>query len=285
MRETVMKIDEPQEAVAASGPSPVQSLSRGLGILGQFTADSRSLSLAELSRRTGLHRATVYRFVKTLETEGYLIPVGSGLYIIGPAWAIALYALGSETVFAEILSADLQALAESTLEAAALGVRRGDNAQIFHVLPQSRSFVPTLPPSRVHPLHASWNVHCQILLAFATEETKRRMLAVKQTRFTQHTVVDPKAARVRLERVWKEGVAYDREEFYIGTCAVAVPVVSRGRAVAALALIVPVERFTDAAVASFVDHLRSAAADMEKRLDARNGVTDHSSPAGLTKVG
>jgi DNA-binding IclR family transcriptional regulator len=41
---------------------------------------------------------------------------------------------------------------------------------------------------------------------------------------------------------------------------------SRGRAVAALALIVPVERFTEQAVPSFVVQLRAAAAQMEKRL-------------------
>ncbi|NLO28434.1 MAG: helix-turn-helix domain-containing protein [Actinobacteria bacterium] len=54
------------------GPQLVQSLSRGLSVLSQFTAESRSLSLADLSRRTGLRRATVYRFARTLETEGFL---------------------------------------------------------------------------------------------------------------------------------------------------------------------------------------------------------------------
>jgi DNA-binding IclR family transcriptional regulator len=265
--EIVMQTDEPRGAQDTSGPSPVQSLSRGLGILSQFTADSKSLSLTELSRRTGLHRATVYRFVKTLETEGYLTyDAASGLYSIGPAWAMALYTLGSETALAEILGTDLRALAERSLETVALGVRRGEGVQVAHVLPTSRSFVPTLPPSHIHPLHATWNVHSQILLAYSSEDTKRKMLAFPQARFTEHTVVDPAAARAKMERVLKEGVAYDREEFNMGTCAVAVPVMSGGRAVAALALIVPVERFTEEAVPSLVERLRSAAGDMQKRL-------------------
>jgi DNA-binding IclR family transcriptional regulator len=284
MPETFTKVAELQKASQVGGPPPIRSLSRGLGILGQFTADSGSLSLTELSRRTGLHRATVYRFVKTLETEGYLTSVGSGLYGIGPAWAIALYALGSDTVFAEILGTDLEALAESTHETAALGVRRGDSVQIVHVLPPSRSFVPRLPPGYIYPLHVTWNVHCQILLAFSSEDTKRRMLAVRQTRFTEHTVVDPQAIRTRLAQVRKEGVAYDREEFYVGTCAVAVPVMSRGRAVAALGLIVPVERFTDEAVTSLITQLTVATDDMQKRLDAQTGETDHSSTVDLARV-
>lgn len=244
----------------------IQSLSRGLEILGQFTAESRTLSLAELSRRTGLHRATIHRFVKTLETEGFLISTAAGTYTVGPAWAMALCALGSDTAFTAILNTDLRALADESLETVALGVRRGDNVQIVHTLPAARSFVPTLPPNRLHPLHAMWNVHSQLLLAHADEATKRRLLAVPQERYTKNTVVEPEAVRASLDRALAEGVAYDHEEFLLGTCAVAVPLMSRGRAVAALALIVPVERFTEQAVPSFVVQLRAAAAQMEKRL-------------------
>jgi DNA-binding IclR family transcriptional regulator len=276
---TVMAGTEPQEALETGGTSAVQSLSRGLAILGQFTADSKTLSVTELSRKTGLHRGTVYRFVKTLENEGYLISLGAGLYGIGPAWAFALYTLGSDQVFSEILESDLRALAESSQETAAIGVRRGDNIHIIHHLPQFRSFVPVLPPVRVHPLYETWNVHCQILLAFADENTRRRMLAVQPTRYNEHTVVDPVAVRERLDRVREEGVAFDREEFYPGTCAVGVPVMSRGRAVAVVALIVPVERFTDDGVASFIRQLRSSAERMGGRLDAPTS-DGHQSSAG-----
>ena len=263
-----MKAADTQGGSEGNGSSPIQSLVRGLAILSQFTSDSRTLTLTELSRRTGLHRATVHRFVKTLEAEGYLLAVTAGTYTVGPAWAVALYALGSDAVFAEILNTDLRALAESSLETVALGVRRGDEVQVVHVLPPSRGFVPTLPPNRLHPLNATWNVHSQILLAFSNEGMQRRILAAPLVRYTEHTVTDPAAARARLERIREECVAYDHEEYHLGTCAVAVPIMSRGRAVAALALIVPVERFTEDAVTSFVEQLRSAVEDMERRLDA-----------------
>ncbi len=260
------------ERAAESGGAPlIQSLSRGLLVLGQFTADSKTLSLTELSRRTGLHKATLHRFVKTLEAEGFLTSLGTGAYTVGPVWTMSLFALGSETVFAEILASDLMKLAEATQETVALGVRRGDWVQIAHVLPRDRSFVPVLPPGHLHPLQAIWNVHSQTLVAFADAQLRRRMLAIPQTRYTRHTVVDPKQAADKLARVGQEGVAYDREEFREGTCAVGVPVSSRGKVVAALALVVPVERFTDASVAAYVVELRRAAAEMEERLDASTG--------------
>jgi IclR family transcriptional regulator, KDG regulon repressor len=257
-----------------SGQGPIQALSRGLDILGQFTADTTTLSLAELSRRTGLHRSTVYRFAKALEAQGYLTyDTESELYGVGPAWAMALYTLGSGTVFAQILNTDLRALAESTQEGVVLGVRRGDVVQIAFILPPSRGFVPKVPASNLHALNAMWNVHSQILLAFASEDTKRRMLdSMRPERLTENTLVDPEAARAKLERVFNESVAYDREEFHLGTCAVAVPIFWREKAVAALALVVPVERFTEDVLPSFIDRLRSAANDMEKRLELPNGI-------------
>ncbi len=251
-----------------AGATLVQSLSRGLGILAQFTAQSRTLSLTELSRKTGLHKATVHRFVKTLESEGYLISVDPGSYTIGPAWAMALYELGSENVFAEILAVDLRKLAETSMETVALGVRQGDQVHIMHLLPPKRSFIPVLPPGHLHPLSAAWNCHAQILVAFADEATRRRMLAVPQIRYTAETVVDPDAVAAKLARVRQEGVAYDREEFHAGTCAAAVPVMSGGRVAAALALVVPVERFAEEGVAAYVVQLREAASAMGRRLES-----------------
>ena len=266
-----MAVHQTEKAAEGAGAPLVQSLSRGLNILAQFTADSKTLTLAELSRRTGLHKATVHRFVKTLEAEGFLTCEGAGVYSVGPTWAMSLVALGSDTAFAEILDTDLAKLAEATQETVALGVRRGDWVQIAHALPQDRSFVPVLPPGHLHPLHATWNVHSQILVAFADSKLRRRMLAIPQTSYTRHTVVDPREAEDKLDSARREGVAYDREEFREGTCAVGVPVSSRGKVVAALALVVPVERFTDENVAEYVVQLRETADGMGKRLSESTG--------------
>lgn len=265
---SLVRIAEAQSTLETNGRPSVQSLARGLAILSQFSGGISGLSLTELSRRTNLHKATVYRFVKTLETEGYLIyDAHSGLYSIGPAWAVTLFDLGSATLFAELLNTDLRALAESTRETATLGVRQGDSVHVVHVSPTSRGFIPKMPATRLHPLNSIWNVHAQIILAFADDSTRRRILAVEPTRFTEHTLVDRAATEVRLAQVLEDGVAYEREEHDIGTCAVGVPVLWRGRVIAGLALIVPVERFTKDAVASFVAELRAGAQDIERRLE------------------
>lgn len=245
----------------------VQSLSRGLGILSQFTAESPSLSLADLSRRTGIHRATVYRFVRTLETEGFLThDPDSGLYSVGPAWAAALYSLGNNTVLAEILNDDMHALSEAINETVALAVRRGDHVQIIAVSDSSQPFRPRLPTSALVALNESWNVHAKIHLAYASEDTKRRMLAIPPRRYTENTLTDRKAIAASLARVTEEGVAYDFQEHQKGVCAMAVPVF-KGGVILALGVVVPVERFTEADVERLRRELTAVAGSMGTRLE------------------
>lgn len=245
----------------------MQVLSRGLRILSQFTAQHPALSLAELGRRTGLHRATVYRFVKTLQAEGFLtLDASTGLYRVGPAWATALYSLGGDAILSEILNRDLQALAETTRESASLSVRMGDQVQVINTVSTSSSFVPANPATPFVPLSEYAMVHPRIHLAYANEETRKRMLAVPAIRHTEHTVTDTAALEAGLAQTAAGGIAYSREEYRRGACAIAVPVYFQGNVVAAVGLLIPVERFDDNQE-RYSRELREAAAVMGRRLD------------------
>ena len=226
------------------------------------------MTLAELSRKTGLHRATVYRFVKTLQEEGFLTwDAAAGVYTVGPAWAAALYSLGSDTVLAEVLKHDLESLAETTGETVALSVRRGDNVQIINVVSASHGFAPQLPESALVPLSESWNCHARIHLAFSSDDTRRRISNVPARRYTDRTVVDKAAIRARIMQAAKDGIACSHEEYKKGLCAAAVPVFSKGEVIASLGVVVPIERFGEAEVERLSGELRGAAAAIGSRLD------------------
>ncbi|HEY0398812.1 MAG TPA: helix-turn-helix domain-containing protein, partial [Acidimicrobiia bacterium] len=61
--------DGPDEARA---PEFVQSLDRGLAVIRAFSAESRSLTLSDVARATGLTRAAARRFLLTLVALGYV---------------------------------------------------------------------------------------------------------------------------------------------------------------------------------------------------------------------
>lgn len=245
----------------------MQVLVRGLRILTQFTAEEPALSLAELGRRTGLHRATVYRFAKTLEAEGFLaLDSSTGLYRVGPTWATALYLLGGNNILSEILDRELWALADVTGESASLSVRKGDQVRVVDITPASSGFVPMPPRSPLVPLSEQSMVHARVHLAYASEDTKRRMLEVPAVQHTEYTVTDRAEMEARLAQVAERGIAYSRGEYRVGSAAMAVPVFSRGSIIAAVGLVMPAERY-DANLERYEQRLRATAAAMGKGLD------------------
>jgi DNA-binding IclR family transcriptional regulator len=263
----------------AKGGRLVQSLSRGLGILSQFTAESPSLSLGDLSRRTGIHRATVYRFARTLEVEGFLTyDPDAALYSVGPSWATALYSLGGDAVLAEILNDDMHALSEATRETVTLATRRGDQTHIISITYSTRLNQPRLPGAALVPLSELWNVHAKIHLAHASKDTQQRMLAIPARRYTDKTVTDRKTIAANLARVVAEGVAYDFEEHQPGVCAVAVPITVKGDVVLALGLVTRVDRFSEAEAERFTGQLKAAATFMGERLGRATSARRNSDP-------
>ena len=62
----------------------VSTVDRALSILCAFGANDQSLSLAELSRRTGLYKSTILRHLQSLERRSFMIRATNGNYRLGP---------------------------------------------------------------------------------------------------------------------------------------------------------------------------------------------------------
>ena len=63
----------------------ITSLSRGLSVLEAFDEANPKLGLADLAKKTGLSKSTVFRLLHTLRTLGFVIPVADeNKYTLGP---------------------------------------------------------------------------------------------------------------------------------------------------------------------------------------------------------
>lgn len=64
----------------------VQSVARALAVLKAFSGDEAFVPLAELARRTGMHKPTVLRLARTLAAEGFLVQrAADGAWRLGPS--------------------------------------------------------------------------------------------------------------------------------------------------------------------------------------------------------
>lgn len=110
------------EAAAAG----VAAVDRALSILDSFSADLAVLTLAQISKRTGLYKSTILRLLQSLERYGYVRRIDSGAYVLG-ATPTRLAALATKSLHpAELVMPVLRGLVEATSESASFYVRAGD---------------------------------------------------------------------------------------------------------------------------------------------------------------
>jgi len=217
-------------------------LGKAVTILRAFTVDDQVLSLAELVRRTGLHKATVHRLARDLVANRLLDRVEPGGYrLSGGLFELGLRA-SVERSLLEVAMPFLQDLYERTHETVHLGVREGTEVVYVAKIGGHRQAVAPSRTGGRMPLHCT--AIGKALLAHADPALRQQVLAGPLERRTPRTVVAPGLLRRQLEAVLESGVAFEHEESAPGLTCVAAPVLVRGtEAVAAISVTGPTTRF------------------------------------------
>jgi len=112
-----------QDAEPAGG---VIAVTRALSLMEAFEVGESSLSLAELSRRSGMHKTTALRLARTLALSQYMVQTDDGQWRLGPAagWLGARYQAGFDVN--NVVEPALHQLVKETGESASFYVREGD---------------------------------------------------------------------------------------------------------------------------------------------------------------
>nr|MDT0657339.1 IclR family transcriptional regulator [Micromonospora sp. DSM 115978] len=252
-----------RRGVAGTGHRPSVT-SRVLAILAAFDVRHPSLSLSDIARRAGLPLATAHRLVGELVAWGALTRGTDGGYTIGVRlWEVGLLS-PLHSRLREVAAPFLHDLAASTRENAHLAVRDGGEALYVEKFTGHRA-VPIL--SRVGgrlPLHATGVG--KALLAYSEPAFVAAYLRENLMRCTPYTIVEPGRLARELDRVRLRGWAGTREEMTLGSCSVAVPVLTADRvAVAAIGIVAHSLR---ASLEPLVPALRTAAEGVAARLSA-----------------
>jgi len=221
----------------------VRALAKGLSILSLFDAENREWSLDEIAEQAGLPRMTAYRMIRTMEAAWFLVrdPV-TNKYHLGPALLASSYLSEGYAELAGIVRPYLEKLVQETGEAATLAIEVDGVAVSVDMVDTPRPFRREVAVGRIIGNTASANG--KIFAAYKSAEDREVILTQPRPRDTPNTITDPEILAEELDRVAKEGVAYDLEERNLGTCAVAAPVRDQlGAVIAAISVVSPAGRF------------------------------------------
>lgn len=228
-----------------------QSARRAVALLKAF-ASGGPRSLTELARRVRLNKATVFRLLTALESEGLLTrEADSGAYRLGPeAIALGWQAIRSNDLVRTI-HPELEALARRTRDTATLEILSGRHVLILDEVTAGRRVEIDSTVGSRWPAHATSTG--KILLAHLPPADLRRSLARPLRRFTDRTVTGRRLLVHQLDEARRRGFAEAVEELEAGFVAVAAPVFRHDGAVVAAISVggptarIPPERLPDLA--------------------------------------
>ncbi|MDF9810548.1 DNA-binding IclR family transcriptional regulator [Aurantimicrobium minutum] len=242
--------------------APTALLERAMEILGCFDEKHSALTLTQLAQLTKLPMSTCHRIVGTLEDGGFLSKGSDRKFRVGTKlWTIAQHAPLSERLRESALPT-LARLYEETGENVTLAVLDRGQALYVDRLVGERS-IPTISRAGGHlPLHTTGVG--KVLLAYQSEKAIEQYLSKPLPRPTPQSITQPDALRKDLAEVRKNGYSITRQEMTRGSGSIAVPIMRNGRCVAAVGVIVHLNRLD---VNRLVSTLTDAAASISAELD------------------
>jgi IclR family transcriptional regulator, acetate operon repressor len=255
-----------------------ESAGKALDLLFYLARTGSPVTLARLSRETGMNKATALRYLTVLESRGVADRTSSGWSL-----GLALFELGSHvpvrSIVVERVRPFLERLARETGESANLACLAGSSAIYLDRAEADRSLRMRSVPGDRLPLYCTGVG--KAILSLLTEERMRAILGSGPLpKINERTLTDPEDVIKEAILARNEGYGLDREEYEIGLTCMAKSLRLPGSDFAgAISVSGPTVRLRDPASKDrFVDCLSRAAAEAQTALEAAAGVDAVAAP-------
>jgi DNA-binding IclR family transcriptional regulator len=211
----------------------IQSIKRASDILGIFIQEKRTMGITDFSSRLHLPKTTISSIVQTLEALRFLEKDHiTSKYRLGPAlFQLGMkYATNMDLVI--IARAWMERLCFQFMEPVNVGMLVGDKViVVLRVEPENR-FMVFPQAGSVIPVHTT----CigKILYAHMPADDRNEILRnYTFEKLTSNSIDEREVFIKELERVKKEGIAFDNEESIVGLAGIGGPIFNyTGQAVA-----------------------------------------------------
>lgn len=245
----------------------VPGLARGLQLLMQFNRDERELSGAELSRRLGLPRASVFRMLFTLEQSGFLERCPDGVsYKLGLAVLRLGFELLASMELTEVGRPVIEALRDRSGFSAHLVVRDARDVVFIAKAAGGNAMFHSIQVGARLPAHAT--VLGRTLLSDVSMQDLMALYPEKSLpTYTPKTPTNLQELKSLIDQDRDKGYGVSMGGYETGISTIAAPVLDgQGRVTAAISISVPSQRIEDEALMPLVELVKAASAQLTERL-------------------
>ncbi len=250
----------------AKQPESVAAVLKTFSVL-QALGERNDIGISDLSLRLAMPKATVYRFLQTMVTLGYVRQeADSERYSL----TMKLYELGTKALqypeLVDLAKYPMQMISDQTGETVHLGTLIDSEIIYLHKVDSVHALGMYSRVGRRAPLHCT--AIGKVLMAW--EDPQRRASILQKIdfkRYRDNTIADIASYEAELARVRAQGYSEDREEFedHIRCCG--VPIFDRlSRPVAGMSVSFPTFRYDAARAHEVVGLLGAASREISSRL-------------------
>ncbi len=250
----------------ARQPESVAAVLKVFAIL-QALSERDETGISELSVRLAMPKATVYRFLQTMKTLGYVRQeVDSERYGL----AMRMFELGAKALqypdLVEIAKPHMQRLSDATGETVHLGMLIDSEIIYVHKVDSRHMLGMYSRVGRRAPLHCT--AIGKVLMAWEAPARRDAVLTgCDFKRFRDKTITSRAEYDAELDRTLAQGFGQDREEFDDHIRCAAIPIFDRlSQVVAGLSVSFPTFRYDTAREPELVASLREASRDISRQL-------------------
>ena len=244
----------------------ITALQRGLQLLTLFAGAERGLTASEVAKKSGLPVSTIHRFLMNLETSGFLNCSDDGVYHLGVVCFGLGHAALAQLDIRRLSLPYLRELNQVTRETIHLTVRHGATAVYVEKLDSPE---PVRIYSRIGasvPLYSS--AVGKAMLAYTPAHERDALLAqVEMKRLTPNTIGSIQELLAYLQKVRRQGFAYDLEENEAHIRCIAAPIWDHaGNVNAALSITGPAVRMSNSRLRELSPLVREAGLKISRDL-------------------
>jgi len=234
-------------------------IEKTIKLLEAFLDCRSSLSLEEMSRYSGMNKATVRRIALVLVKGGFLKqPEKRGKYSLGMRFLDFSKVIKSSSMLVDAAAPHLFKLSQQVNETVAMAVWDGESAFICQNYHPNHPLKVISAEGKIFGLHFT-SLGKAILAELGDTELKRALNG-KLDSATPNTITDIDDLKRHLLIVRQQGVAIDDEEYCLGVRGIAASLKDEnGAVIGAISILGPSVRLTREKIRVYVDSIKVCA--------------------------
>jgi IclR family KDG regulon transcriptional repressor len=240
-------------------------------VLETFLNGQECLTLAQITKESGLVKNKVFRILSTLEKHRFVARDEGGHYRLGVRFLGFGQRVRDQMNLLRVSQPIMDWLVAETSESIFLGIVDGVEALCIDARESPRSIRLFAQVGRRAPIYAGGVP--KLLLAFMPEEQRNALLdSITLEPLTPYTITDRTVLEELLQKIRQQGYVVTADDLDVGAHSIAAPIRDhQGQVVAAISVAGPSSRFTAEHIDRYLNLVQKGTSQISRALGYEAG--------------